>query len=250
MSRHVQALLLAVQFLTTLPTPARGDSSARLQGLSLLWYPAVGLLLGLLLTLALVALPVPFYLQALVAVVLWVLLTGGLHLDGVADCADAWMGGLGDRAKTLHLLQDPLCGSMGVMALVIVIALKAAALAAVIQIGQSMWLWSVPLIARLSLVLLFLTTPYVRAQGLGEILAQHFPRNRAMLLLPGAAVLLLFIVPFDLWCAFTLTTLAVFLLLRAAAMRRLGGFTGDIAGAQVELVEVGLLLVLACRTVS
>ena len=99
MSRHVQALLLAVQFLTTLPTPARGDSSARLQGLSLLWYPAVGLLLGLLLTLALVALPVPFYLQALVAVVLWVLLTGGLHLDGVADCADAWMGGLGDRAK-------------------------------------------------------------------------------------------------------------------------------------------------------
>ncbi|MCB1703751.1 MAG: adenosylcobinamide-GDP ribazoletransferase [Halioglobus sp.] len=249
-SEQFRALLSAVQFLTTLPTPARGDSSARQQGLSLLWYPAVGLLLGLMLTLALTLLPLPFYLQAAVAVVLWVVLTGGLHLDGVADCADAWMGGLGDREQTLRLLQDPLCGSMGVIALVIVIVLKAAALAAVIQAGQSMWLWSVPLLARLALLLLFLTTPYVRAQGLGEVLAQHFPRNWAKAWLLVAGLLLLCILPLDLWCAFALGSAAIFLLVRAAAMRRLGGFTGDVAGAQVELVEVGLLLALACRTVS
>jgi len=264
-ARQVQALQLALRFLTTLPTlalkttpastprpdsaltPIAEDSAA--QGLSLLWYPAVGLLLGVLLTLACTVLPLPFYLQAVLTVVLWIALTGGLHLDGVADCADAWVGGLGDRERTLLLLKDPLCGSMGVIALIAVVALKTAALAAVIQIGQVMWLWSVPLLARLSLLLLFLTTRYVREQGMGEILAQHFSRIWARRVLFVTALALLFILPLDLWAAFTMMVLAIFLLLRWAAMRRLRGFTGDVAGAQVELVEVGLLLVLASRSV-
>ncbi|MBK6510545.1 MAG: adenosylcobinamide-GDP ribazoletransferase [Haliea sp.] len=80
--------------------------------------------------------------------------------------------------------------------------------------------------------------------------AQHFfPR-----LGQGCAVChgtcLLFILPADLWGAFAMTVPAIFLLLRWAAMRRLGGFTGDVAGAQVELVEVALLLVLASRSVA
>jgi adenosylcobinamide-GDP ribazoletransferase len=264
-ARQMQALQLALRFLTTLPTlalktapastptpefaltPIADDAAA--QGLSLLWYPAVGLLLGVLLTLACIVLPLPFYLQAVLTVVLWIAITGGLHLDGVADCADAWVGGLGDRERTLLLLKDPLCGSMGVIALVAVLALKATALAAVIQVGQVAWLWSVPLLARLSLLLLFLTTRYVREQGLGAVLAQHFSRTWARRVLFVSLLALVFILPLDLWGAFLMTVLAIFLLLRWAAMRRLGGFTGDVAGAQVELVEVGLLLVLASRSV-
>jgi adenosylcobinamide-GDP ribazoletransferase len=264
-ARQVEALQLAVRFLTTLPTlafkppsattptpsatPALQADDAAAQGLSLLWYPAVGLLLGALLTLACNVLPLPFYLQAVLTVALWIALTGGLHLDGVADCADAWVGGLGDRERTLLLLKDPLCGSMGVIALIAVLALKVTALAAVIEIGQVMWLWSVPLLARLSLLLLFLTTRYVREQGLGEVLAQHFSRTWARRVLFIIALALLFILPPDVWGAFLMTVLAIFFLLRWAAMRRLGGFTGDVAGAQVELVEVGLLLVLASRSV-
>jgi adenosylcobinamide-GDP ribazoletransferase len=254
--KQLQALQIALRFLTTLPTfkltstaPTNaGDAAAH--GLSLLWYPVVGLLLGVLLTLACNALPLPLYLQAVITVVLWIALTGGLHLDGVADCADAWVGGLGDRERTLLLLKDPLCGSMGVIALVAVLALKATALAAVIQVGQVMWLWAVPLLARLSLLLLFLTTRYVREQGLGEVLAQHFSRIWARRVLFVTALVLLFILPLDVWAAFLMTVLAIFLLLRWAAMRRLGGFTGDVAGAQLELVEVGLLLVLASRSVA
>lgn len=265
-ARQIQALQLAVRLLTTLPTfafkspsipvpmssatPAPHADDAALQGLSLLWYPAVGLVLGALLTLACSVLPLPFYLQAVLTVVLWIALTGGLHLDGVADCADAWVGGLGDRERTLLLLKDPLCGSMGVIALVAVLVLKMTALAAVIQIGQVMWLWSVPLLARLSLLLLFLTTRYVREQGLGAVLAQHFSRTWARRVLFVTALSLLFILPADLWGAFAMTVLAIFLLLRWAAMSRLGGFTGDVAGAQVELVEVALLLVLASRSVA
>ena len=84
------------------------------------------------------------------------------------------------------LLKDPLCGSMGVIALITVILLKAAALAAVIQQQQLLWLWAVPLLARLSLLFLFLSTRYVRPQGLGEVLAQHFSRAWALRVLASA----------------------------------------------------------------
>jgi adenosylcobinamide-GDP ribazoletransferase len=246
-ARQVHALQVALQFLTVLPVAGQLRADESMQGLSLLWYPAVGCLLGLVLTLACSMMPLPYALQAMLTVTLWIVLTGALHLDGVADCADAWVGGLGDGEKTLRLLKDPLCGSMGVIALIVVIALKYLALAAVIQAGQLLWLWSVPLLARASLLSLFLTTRYVREGGLGAILAQHFPRAWALRVLASVAILLLFILPLDIGCAFVMLTAAVCLTIRWAAVRRIGGFTGDVAGAQIELVEVGLLLALACR---
>lgn len=249
LARPVRALLLAVQFLTILPVPRHQVSDEALQGQSLLWYPAVGLILGVLLTLACGALPVPPLLQAMLGITAWIVLTGGLHLDGVADCADAWVGGAGDREKTLRLLKDPLCGSMAVIALIVVIALKAVALAAAIEAGQLQWLWAVPLFARTSLLGLFLTTPYVREQGLGAILAQHFSTGAAKAVLAAIAAATLLALPLGLWLVCMMATAAILLFVRRTAVRRLGGFTGDVAGSQVELVEVGLLLVLACRTV-
>jgi len=249
-ARHWRAFLVGLQFLTTLPTPKNIAASEQDQGLSLLWYPAIGLLLGLLLTLVSDAVHLPFYLQAIVLLTCWVLLTGGLHLDGLADCADAWVGGMGDREKTLELLKDPLCGSMGVIALVILLLLKTMALAAVSQAGQMMWFWTVPVLARLSLLLLFLTTDYVRPEGLGHILNQHFSRPWAWRILCIIALLSLVFLPTLLWCAFAVVFMAVFLIVRWAAINRLDGFTGDVAGAQVELMEIGLLLTLACLSVA
>ncbi|TNE83887.1 MAG: hypothetical protein EP334_00280, partial [Gammaproteobacteria bacterium] len=106
---HWQALLVALQFLTVVPVRVPGEITAESQGRSLLWYPAVGLLLGLVLVVVASLLSsTPSLLVAVVVLVLWVLLTGALHLDGLADCADALLGGLGDREKTLRLLKDPL----------------------------------------------------------------------------------------------------------------------------------------------
>lgn len=243
--KQVRALQLAVQFLTVVPVPARAQPEPSVQGLSLLWYPLVGFALGLLLTLGCAALPLPVALQAMLTVTAWILLTGGLHLDGVADCADAWVGGAGDREKSLRLLKDPLCGSMGVIALIVVIGLKCVALAAAIDAGQLRWLWVVPLLARTSLLGLFLSTRYVRAHGLGAVLAEHFPARAANIVLLATALATVAVLPLGLWVASWLATAVMLLLVRAAALRRLGGFTGDVAGAQVELAEVSLLLVLA-----
>jgi adenosylcobinamide-GDP ribazoletransferase len=242
-----RALSLAVQFLTVLPwgrsVQVEPHSNFADQGRSLIWYPVVGLMLGGLLTGLSGLLPAPFYVTAALTVVLWAVVTGGLHLDGLADCADAWMGGLGDRDKTLRLLKDPLCGAMGVLSLVLVLLLKTAALAAMIFSGHWGWLWAVPLLSRLSLLLLFLSTPYVRPQGLGEVLAQYFPRPLARGVILLAISVCLWFLPMLLWGLWMLVAILVFAALRWAALKRLGGFTGDVAGAQVELIEVALLVV-------
>ena len=103
--------------------------------------------------------------------------------------------------------------------------------------------------ARSALLLLFLTTDYVRPQGLGAVLAEQFSPVAARRLLALVAIVTLFFLPLDIWGGLWLGLVIVFVLVRRAALQRLGGFTGDVAGALVELVECALLLVLASRVV-
>src|SRR5215831_21347953 len=94
--------LIALQFLTCLPIRLQSPPAGRELGLSLLWYPAVGLLLGVLLWIAATLVrPISPALAAALILTLWVACTGALHLDGLADTADAWVGGRSDRERTL-----------------------------------------------------------------------------------------------------------------------------------------------------
>lgn len=242
LTRQWQALLLALRFLTTLPVPGAPPSAPEIQGRALLWYPFVGLVLGGLLAAAQTLLPGPGYLQAALLVCLWVGLTGALHLDGLADTADAWLGGMGDRDATLRILRDPLCGSAGVVALVLILGLKTAGVAALIEGGIAHWVWCAPTLARVSLLVLFASTPYVRPGGLGAEMARHFPRSWGLGLTLAAMLLFLVLLPWALWLTLGLILFAVTAAVRGAAAARLGGFTGDIAGAQVEIAETALLL--------
>ena len=236
----MQALLIAVQFLTRLPIHLRAMPSPEALGRSLLWYPAVGLLIGLaLLGMHGVLHGATPAIQAAVLLTGWVVLTGGLHLDGLADSADAWAGGLGDRERTLHIMKDPRSGPIAIVVVVLVLLLKFAAL----QTGSLTALLLSPWLARTVVPLLFLTTPYVRAGGLGAALAHHLPR-RALPVWLGTYVLLM---GFGMgWPAVIglVTALGVFASVRHWMCVRLGGTTGDTAGALVELTETSVLLVL------
>lgn len=237
-------LLIALQFLTRLPVSLPGMPPPDEQGRSLLYYPLVGGLLGGLLWLASLCLAdTPALLGAALLLSLWVLLSGALHLDGLGDCVDAWVGGYGERERTLAIMKDPRSGPMAVVALVLLLLLKFAALLALLETGQWLALLLVPLLARASLLGLFLGTPYVRAGGLGAAMAAHLPRTAGwrVLLLSGAACLLAG------WSGLlaVAAALGVHLLLRRQLLRRLGGTTGDTAGALLELSECALLVLLA-----
>ena len=239
-----QPLLIALQFLTRLPVRLPGMPEAQQIGRSLLWYPLVGLLIGgLLLTLHGLLGSTPALLQAAILLAVWVGLSGGLHLDGLADTADAWVGGYGDRKRTRAIMKDPRSGPIAVVVLLLVLLLKFAALVVLLERGAWAGLLLAPWLGRALLPLLFLTTTYVRAGGLGAALSEHLPRERLPLLLAahGLAMLLL---GFSAVLALLAAAL-VFWLLRRAFVARLGGTTGDTAGALLELAECAVLVALA-----
>lgn len=241
----MSALLIALQFLTRLPISLPSMPAPAAVGRSLLSYPLVGLLLGAVLLTAQWALQgqAPA-LQAALLLILWVGLTGGLHLDGLADSADAWAGGFGDRERTLTIMQDPRSGPIAVVVLVLLLLLKFAALLTLLQAGQPLALLLAPWIARGLLPLLFLSTPYVRPGGLGALLAAHLPRAELPYWLAGHAVLLILLSGWSGLLAL-LAALLLFAGLRQLMCQRLGGTTGDTAGALVELAEAVVLLLLA-----
>ena len=233
---------IALQFLSSLPVRLPGMPEPRQMGQSLLWYPLVGLLFGALLwALDHLLGGAPAVLHAALLLSAWVLLSGALHLDGLADSADAWLGGFGDRERTLEIMKDPRSGPIAVVTLVLVLLLKFAAVLALIETGQGVALILAPVLGRAAMLGLFLNTPYVRAGGLGQALAEHLPRQQAVWVLLAVAAGCVALAGWPgVWAL--ATAAVVFFWLRQRMVQRLGGTTGDTAGALLELLELAVLL--------
>jgi adenosylcobinamide-GDP ribazoletransferase len=234
-------LRLAVSFLTRLPlrTPPAGPEDV---GRALAWFPAVGLGLGLAVAL-LARVLAPHLGATLVAVLLIAVLvaaSGALHLDGLADLFDGLGGGRGDRERTLALMRDARIGAHGATALVLVLIAKVVALGAVVEGGDLRVLVVFPALGRWLAALLIVAFPYARAEGLGRAFAQHAGRRElATATLVTAAALA--------WAgggAVVAAAPAVLsaLVLGAWLSRRLGGLTGDVYGAAIEIGEVVFLI--------
>jgi len=236
--------LVALQFLTRLPVRLGHMPTPEQFGRATLYYPLVGLLIGaVLFAMGELLSGVHLLLQAALILLVWVAFTGALHLDGLADTADAWIGGLGDRERTLAIMKDPRCGPAAVVALVLLLLLKFAAITAILGNHQHWGLLLAPWLGRCALPLLFFTTDYARQGGLGQALADHLPRgampwmlaaNAALIVLVGLTGLLALVV-----------ALVVFVWLRSRFIARLGGTTGDTAGAMLEMIECAVLVALA-----
>ncbi len=232
-----------MQFLTSIPTGSTDSLRNARKHEMLMWFPAVGIGIGSALMLCGWALQsLPPFLQASLLVVMWILITGGLHLDGLADCADAWVGGLGSRSRTLEIMKDPRSGTFAVIAIVLAVIVKIAALTAFQD-------WTVlliaPFAARLAILPAFLWLPYARETGLGKDLQQSLGKSErkvAVIIILAGLIVPLAIVSFWLWIVLLSAVAVIFFAWRIAMTRRLQGFTGDCIGVLVELVEVSVLL--------
>ena len=241
----IRAFALALQLLTRLPVPSSSlPPRPEELGLAVLFFPVVGLLIGALLAGLHTALWLidPGVLAALVLAA-WVLLTGGLHLDGLADTADAWIGGQGDRDRTLAIMKDPRSGPIAIVVIILLLLNKLAALHALPPQDAGVALLLAPVLGRAVIVLLLLTTPYIRPAGLGAPYAEYLPRGRCSLLL---GLITAATVAMTGWAGIAvLIGLGIGIAgLRQALMQRLGGITGDTLGAACELAETATLLML------
>jgi adenosylcobinamide-GDP ribazoletransferase len=247
----------ALSLFTVIPVRAPAELDADATARAMFWLPAVGLLLGLAAAggLAIAAAGRPSVprqlLGAAVAVALLAALTGGLHLDGLADTGD----GLGSRrpaADALAIMRRPDIGPLGVVTLVLVLLIQVTALAAVPRGWPAVAALVLAAVTGRVAAVLATGVPAARPGGLGALVAGRTGRPGR---LAAALVLLAAVVPAGLavgGVAAVLRGLAAALagllaggLLARTARRRLGGTTGDVFGAIIELSTAVVLLVLA-----
>ena len=268
-------LFIAITLLTRLPIyavltrvlPAENWNKPwtdQQHGLSVLWYPAVGLLLALCLGGVILILPdMPPLVMATITVSVWVLLTGALHLDGLADSVDAACAAhrllpLKPQAqeelaaseyaqaqqKLLAVFKDPTAGPMAVVTLLLVLLLKVVLLTYMMNDGVLVLVVTL-VVSRAAALLLLLTTPYVGASsGMGALLSHHLSRPLSYMVL--ALVIFFVSVYLPILSAFLvlLTVVVIFFAWRYFWLNTLQGIVGDCIGALIELTEVAILLVL------
>lgn len=240
----VTSLRIALVFLTTLPVRYPAKVSDQEKRLSVFLYPLAGLCIGLILLVAVLLLPGESVLSAGLVVALWVLLTGALHLDGLTDCADAWVGGLGDRARTLRIMKDPNAGTMGVVALVLVLGLKLLAVIELVGSGHLLFLVAIPVLARLAPAVFFANMEYVRIGGIGSPFRPDTDQRGLLWICIGVVVFIVLLCLGLSGLLLLAVSAGLLWVVGTLSQRRLGGFSGDVAGASIEIIELGCCIVL------
>jgi adenosylcobinamide-GDP ribazoletransferase len=207
-----------------------------INGYAVMSYPLVGALLGGILWL-IHTLLVPYFPEAhlhIVLFVLWVVLTGALHLDGFSDTVD---GLFVPRERAEAVMKDPHVGGMGMTFTATFLLFKASSL----WFLEAIWLLPVILmLSRFNALLAIYFFPYIRKAGMSTLAKQEFTRNQ---LLAAALFVLAAVALTGSWLllGFSLLTL---LLVKRFFIRRLGGFSGDVYGFLIEVSELLLLNVL------
>jgi adenosylcobinamide-GDP ribazoletransferase len=208
------------------------------------YFPLVGLLLGLLLwLLVLVFAPlVPQLALAGLLVVALVLLTGGLHLDGLMDTCDGLFGGA-TRERKLEIMWDSRVGSFGVLGGACLLLLKFAFFASLRERSLPLALLVTLPSARWAMVLALRIFPSARSTGLGAAFRQTVTTERLVL---ASIIALTIVLIVGQWIGLIVwaTTSATTVVLGFWITRSIGGLTGDSYGAIAEVVEVVALLVM------
>ena len=238
----IPSLILSVRFLTVLPVPGREAEGRGALGRAAWWFPVVGLGLGAALVALdrVLALAFPPLVSAVLVLSCWKVATGGIHLDGLADCLDG-LGGR-DRADRLSIMKDSRIGTFGAVGLILDVLIALLALAAMPAGTRWRILLLAPTVGRLVPLLVAprfgAATPDRGAGGpfqgaasswAGPVHLIAVAALGAWLLGPwGAGMIVIASGVVFVWSAFLAS--------------RLGGLTGDALGSGVELAEIAILL--------
>lgn len=233
----MQGMIEALRWMTILPMPKR-QIEENMQSI-LPWLPATGLVVGLAVVLAcyLGALADP-WLGALLGVFAWLLITGGLHADGLADLSDALGAAHGNKERFIAVLKDPHIGSFGTLALIFTVVSKLVLLKLLIDVDAWWGILLIPVWARLG-VLFWCRLPAL-TEGFGAHLQDVGISYQTNITFVGLLLISLWLTP-SLWLAGV-----VIYLWYAFLKYHVKGMNGDCLGAGIECSEIvllGLLLI-------
>ncbi len=235
----------AISFLTRLPVPGQGALRAVDIGRATAWFPAVGLIVGAshLLTLELLSGILPPAMAGIFVLIVDVLITGALHMDGLADTADGFGGGW-TKSEVLRIMGDHAIGAYGATALILCLALKGAMIATLIDAPDRLGLFlAAPVIGRWSSVVLSFALPNARnsTDSTGSVSALVGVRE---LTIGTTICLVVLIAAFDRWSIlFAAAALLVTGSWGIICYRKIQGVTGDTLGASIAVNEIVVLFI-------
>lgn len=234
-------LLLALQFFTSIPLKAEKEFKKENFSHSLIYFPIVGALIGCLLCLINLGLEnlLLFNLAAIIIVAAWVLITGALHLDGLADTFDA-LGSGKNKERMLEIMRDSRIGAFGAIALILAIMLKFSAVLSLPGLKPNALILA-PALGRFSLVWPLFIFPYGRKEGKAKIFFENVSLKPAIISTVISLVLSIL--------AFRVSGIIIFAVISALSLiiaaffnNKFSGLTGDNLGALVEITEILTLI--------
>jgi len=241
------SFLLAWRFLTILPGGKKdADIGSRDLGRSMSYYPLVGLLLGVILWAAygLFSHAFPRALCDGLIILLLAILTGALHLDGLADTLDGMAAGKSTEER-LRIMRDHRVGTFGVVGLILTLGVKFLALNSLPEEITGKTLLVALVLSRWSMVQLTYRAPYARPEGgLGKIFKENVKKREMVIATASSLIVAAFFLRFwgaVLWLAVGVSALGIQLFFE----KKIGGITGDILGAANEIHEILVLLMVA-----
>jgi adenosylcobinamide-GDP ribazoletransferase len=237
--------LTALRFLTVIPLPRRREIGPEEVGRSIAYFPLVGVIIGLLLVFLnwLLGLALPAPLTRVLLVVALAAVTGGLHLDGLADTFDG-LAVHGTAEERWQAMRDSRSGAFGVISVSCLLIVKFVALNSIPSGVLLPALVIMPVVSRWVMVYAILAFPYARPSGLGKLFKQGANRVRfivATVIALAATVLLGQLAGLGIMAGGWLIAMAMAYYFKG----KFGGLTGDTYGALNEITEV-TALVLVC----
>lgn len=242
MGSHMAGFFRAWRFLTIIPLGAQSDTMPGDMASSLSYYSLVGSVLGGILVMACRGMDALNLGTAgnVILISLLILLTGGLHLDGLGDAADGLFGGR-SREQKLEIMRDSRVGTMGLLAVWIVLSLKVALLGEFSGTNKLRVLFLMPAVGRGAMVFSAVCFPYARKEGGKGSFVKG--AGKTQLLLNGVFLSILALFLFgSKGIALLIIALGIGHFLSLGIARALGGLTGDTYGAVCEFTEMVVLL--------
>jgi len=236
----------ALSFLTIIRIPFTQSilTPAELAG-SFTCFPLAGIILGLIYcaTARVFETIVPTLLLSVLICAFMAILTRGLHLDGLADLTDGLWGGMTPERR-LEIMKDSHIGSFGVLALVLALSFKIAAIHGILTAGRLAPLLLAPVFGRFAIVAAAYGSTYARKEGLGKAFLENMGTRHLACALAFTAIAA--VIPGPRYLALILPVLGLVLFVRFFTRRLIGGITGDVLGAVSETTEIIVLFLGAC----
>lgn len=244
MNKLPDAFKFAIQFLTRLRLGKPLDYRPELAGAAVSWYAPVGLLIGCLLAITGWMMTDWFQLSPLLVAALilsvWVVISGALHLDGVGDCGDAWMGG-NTPEDMLEIMKDTQCGIGAIVSVSLILLIKFSSLTLLVaQHDWPLFLFA-PVMGRAILTLVLLYVPYVRAGGLATSVQSNLD-SQAIITIGLLLSFGLALIWFQGFLYALMASMIGYLIIYLGLIKPLKGATGDIYGTVVEVTEAAVLI--------